>query len=167
MTDTQKQHTFLALLEPEHQALSDYCRAVQRNLHNAEDLMSDTLLVAFENINKLRDRSAFRSYLFGIACRLSKKRYRNEKKSGEWNDEKANNLISNASSPDANLDVQALYNALDQLPEKQKNALILFEINGFSIREVSEIQNCSEDAVKQRLKRGREKLAKRLGAKNE
>lgn len=164
MSETQKQNLFLALLEPVHQSLSDYCRAMQHNQHDAEDLLSDTLLVAFENLDKLRDRSAFRSYLFGIACRLSKKRFRNEKKKGVWNEEQMQNNASNLPSPDSLPDVKVLYSALNELPEKQKEALVLFEISGFSIREIAAIQNSSESAIKQRLKRGREKLAKQLGA---
>ena len=52
-----------------------------------------------------------------------------------------------------------LYKALNTLPTNQKEALILFEISGFSIKEVCEIQKSSESAVKQRLKRGRVALA--------
>ncbi|PIZ05301.1 MAG: RNA polymerase subunit sigma-24, partial [Flavobacteriales bacterium CG_4_10_14_0_8_um_filter_32_5] len=40
--------------------------------------------------------------------------------------------------------------------------IVLFEITGFSIKEIMEIQNSSESAVKQRLKRGREKLVELL-----
>jgi RNA polymerase sigma factor (sigma-70 family) len=51
-----------------------------------------------------------------------------------------------------------LHKALALLPEAQKECIILFEISGFSIKEIMEIQRASESAVKQRLKRGREKL---------
>jgi RNA polymerase sigma-70 factor (ECF subfamily) len=46
--------------------------------------------------------------------------------------------------------------------EEQREAIILFEIAGFSIKEIVVIQNASESAVKQRLKRGREKLVEIL-----
>ncbi|MFO0496195.1 MAG: RNA polymerase sigma factor [Flavobacteriia bacterium] len=48
------------------------------------------------------------------------------------------------------------------LPVVQKESLILFEIAGFNIREIAEIQQASESAVKQRLKRGRQKLTEIL-----
>ena len=60
------------------------------------------------------------------------------------------------------LDVELLYKALELLPEEQREALILFEISGFSIRDISELQQASEAAVKQRLKRGRDKLGELL-----
>jgi RNA polymerase sigma-70 factor (ECF subfamily) len=55
-------------------------------------------------------------------------------------------------------DVYFLHEALAQLTEDQRECLILFEISGFSIKEIMEIQQSSESAVKQRLKRGREKM---------
>jgi RNA polymerase sigma-70 factor (ECF subfamily) len=51
-----------------------------------------------------------------------------------------------------------LYKALALLPDEQRECLVLFEITGFSIKEIMEIQNSSESAIKQRLKRGRAKL---------
>jgi len=55
-----------------------------------------------------------------------------------------------------------LHQALSKLPEVQKEAIILYEISGFSIKEIATIQDASEPAVKQRLKRGREKLVEIL-----
>jgi RNA polymerase sigma factor (sigma-70 family) len=58
--------------------------------------------------------------------------------------------------------VHFLHVALAQLVEEQREAIILFEIAGFSIKEIVEIQAVSQSAVKQRLKRGREKLVEIL-----
>jgi RNA polymerase sigma factor (sigma-70 family) len=65
------------------------------------------------------------------------------------------------------MEVELLHRALAELSDDQREALILFEISGFSIREVSEIQECSESAVKQRLKRGRERLGEILSFESE
>ena len=51
-----------------------------------------------------------------------------------------------------------LHQALALLPDAQREAVILFEISGFNLKEVAEIQEASLSAVKQRLKRGRERL---------
>ena len=60
------------------------------------------------------------------------------------------------------LEIEDLYKALGKLPEIQREALILFEISGFSIKEIAVIQEANEDAVKKRLTRGRQELAKLL-----
>lgn len=43
-----------------------------------------------------------------------------------------------------------------------KESIVLFEITGFSIKEIVEIQDDSVSSVKQRLRRGRERLEKIL-----
>jgi RNA polymerase sigma-70 factor (ECF subfamily) len=48
------------------------------------------------------------------------------------------------------------------LPPEQKEAIILQDIMGFSQKEICEIQSISLDALKQRLYRGRKKLAELL-----
>ena len=62
------------------------------------------------------------------------------------------------SATDVATDIHYLHESLAKLSEDQRECIILFELSGFSIKEISELQNASESAVKQRLKRGREKL---------
>lgn len=55
--------------------------------------------------------------------------------------------------------------ALSKLKEKEKIALLLFEIGGFSLEEIRIIQNeQSPSAIKSRLSRAREKLRKVINA---
>jgi RNA polymerase sigma-70 factor (ECF subfamily) len=74
-------------------------------------------------------------------------------------------------TPDAHFSIEKkiqhdeLYEALNLLTEEYRNCLILFEIAGFSIKETAAIQECSTDAVKQRLSRGRKMLAAALTEK--
>jgi RNA polymerase sigma-70 factor (ECF subfamily) len=53
--------------------------------------------------------------------------------------------------------------ALASLPNRQQTAIMLFEIEGSSIREVAEAMDCSEGAVKFNIHEARKKLQKRLG----
>jgi RNA polymerase sigma-70 factor (ECF subfamily) len=53
--------------------------------------------------------------------------------------------------------------ALVGLPPRQQMAIVLFEIEGSSIREVAEAMACSEGAVKFNIHEARKKLQKRLG----
>jgi RNA polymerase sigma-70 factor (ECF subfamily) len=51
-----------------------------------------------------------------------------------------------------------LYKCLQELDQVTSECIILFEISGFSIKEIMGIQHLSEAAVKQRLSRGRKQL---------
>lgn len=53
---------------------------------------------------------------------------------------------------------QSLYMALEQLPPKERTAILLFYLKGYSIREIADIVDATEDAVKKQLSRGKNKL---------
>jgi RNA polymerase sigma-70 factor (ECF subfamily) len=55
-------------------------------------------------------------------------------------------------------EINDLYACLKELDQVTSECIILFEISGFSIKEIMGIQNSSEAAVKQRLSRGRKQL---------
>jgi len=157
-----KRTAFMELYEPIHDRFIRFCHARVNNEDQAHDLINETLLRAYENFDKLRSREAFLYFLFGIATRVLHSQYRKMKYWGAYEEQKNGMLPDTAASPEDLVEVQMLYKALDQLPEKQREALILFEISGFSIKEIQEIQQSKSSAVKARLMRGRRKLAKIL-----
>lgn len=157
MNDYQQE--FLKLYEPYHEAFARFCHARAYGLVEAEDLISESVLVALEKFNSLRDKKAFLSFLFSIASNLVKKKNRRLKFSGNYSESEAFTIQDEGIDAESRLDVAILYDALNQLPKDQKEALILFEISGFSIKEVAAIQSAKESAIRQRLKRGRDKLA--------
>ena len=53
---------------------------------------------------------------------------------------------------------QPLYMALEELPPKERTAILLFYIKGYAIKEIAGIVDTTEDAVKKQLSRGRDKL---------
>jgi DNA-directed RNA polymerase specialized sigma24 family protein len=65
--------------------------------------------------------------------------------------------------PDISADVELLYKALAQLPRREREAVVLFEISGFSMKEIREIQGGSLSSVKVRVFRARKRLAELLG----
>ena len=53
---------------------------------------------------------------------------------------------------------QELYEAIGTLPLKEKSAILLFYVSGYSVKEIAKITGSSQLAVKQQLSRGRSKL---------
>lgn len=153
---------FLELYQEQEKRLSAFAMAITRNREEAKDLVGETILNAYESFEKIENKIAFASYLFSIASRIHKRKIWRKRPFGAWNDSYAENIPSPDAEPGANVDVTVLYQALDKLPDKVKEAVVLFHISGFSIKEICEIQSSSESSIKQRLKRGREKLAEML-----
>ncbi len=162
VASTAKQQQFLALLQPVYDGLYRFIYALTRNRDKADDLMSETILQAYERFETVRDTQAFFSFVLTIAKRIHKRR--------EWrarlfifDNDAAEFTYGNASSPETATDTELMLNAIEQLPAKQREALILFEISGFSIEEICAVQGGSISGVKSRLARGRQKLAALLG----
>jgi RNA polymerase sigma-70 factor, ECF subfamily len=158
MEDQTKQEKFLDLLDPHRDSLYMYARALEKNREDAEDLCSESILTCYEYFHKLKDESSFRAYLFKVARHKFRRKKRRSQRFDNYDEETAENMISNDIQPDLPADIKILYEALELLPVKQKEAVVLFEISGFSIKEISKIQGGTLSAVKSRIKRGREKL---------
>ena len=160
--EKEKQEEFMTLYRPCHDAFCRYCHGLTGNREDAGDLVGDTVLVALENFDNLRNKESFKAWLFGIARRLMLHVHRRSKFKGKYNEEDAFLLPDTEPSPDKHPDIKVLYTALGQLPLKQREAIVLFELSGFHLEEIKEIQGGSLSGVKTRLKRAREKLRKIL-----
>lgn len=154
----EKQEQFLKLYEPVHERFERFCRARVFGELDFRDLMNDTLLVAFEKFDSIKSHEAFLSFLFSVSVRLLSNMRQKKREVRFPEDFTGNQLKDSGVSPQQHADVYYLYETLRKLPDAQRESIILFEISGFSIAEIAEIQSSTESAVKQRLKRGREKL---------
>lgn len=165
-SDNEQHQRFMACLAPCHARLSRYCHALTGDTEDGRDLLSDAILLAFENFHKLRAPEAFTSYIFTTTRRLYYRRARRKRIWGVFGSDTENIVDDLTTSPDVRLDLEALDRALAKLPEKQREAVILFEISELSLAEVREIQGGSLSGVKSRIVRGREKLAELLGERD-
>ncbi|HYF03483.1 MAG TPA: RNA polymerase sigma factor [Patescibacteria group bacterium] len=162
MPNEQHQEQFLQLLEPVEKSLSHFCRAMTRNPETARDLMSETILVAFEKFGTLKDEVAFKSFLFTIARRLHRRARWRKRFFGEFDDVAAHEIHDSNSSPEVSTDAAILYEALELLPFKTREAVILFEISDLSLEQIRDIQGGTLSGVKSRVARGRDQLARIL-----
>lgn len=157
------QDTFLRLFEPQRSALWRFVRSMVRTDHEAEDMMSETVLQAYQSIHKLRDEQAFVSFLFTIAHRLVKRHRWRRTFFGQYDEQAANEIPHTDAQPDVQMDIVLLRQALLRLPERTREAVVLFDILGLSLEEIKVIQGGTLSGVKSRLVRGRRSLASMLG----
>ncbi len=145
-----------------HEAFVKYCSAISYGKMDAEDLVQDVLLSAFHNFEKIKKQDQFLHYLIRAAKNRSISHLRKKRNKQELLDKHTNRLISKEVNAETLLDIQLLYKTLAELPEQQKDALILFEILGFSMAEIAEIQGSTSGAIKTKISRGRKLLKKLL-----
>lgn len=159
---TEKQRRFMALFLPVQPRLQRFVRAMTRDAERAKDIVSETILIAFQRFDTLRNDEAFLSFLFTIATRVARRRtsrgYATDLESVD-----AALLHDPTPSADVAADIGLLLEALERLPLKQREAVLLFEIAGFSTAEVRDVQGGTLVAVRVRLARARKRLAALLG----
>jgi RNA polymerase sigma-70 factor (ECF subfamily) len=158
-----KQQRFMDLLDPVHDRLARFAHALTRNRETARDLVQETLLIAYEHFDELKDESAFASWMFTIARRNFHKLNKRESFLEEYDENAAEKIEDTNIQPDVAMDIRILYDALARLPESQREAVVMFEISGLTLEEIHAIQGGSLSGVKSRIARGRRKLASLLG----
>ena len=146
-----------------------------RNAEDARDLTQEAFVKAFRNLKSFRLESSFYTWLYRIAMNLAidhtRKQKRRETKEfdeqvGTRNSEGDLSEIHRAESPRKALErkqlMAAINDALQKLPEEQRQIVVLREVQGLSYREISEVMHIPEGTVMSRLYYARKKLQKLL-----
>jgi RNA polymerase sigma factor (sigma-70 family) len=135
------------------------------SLTQSEDLAQETFLAAWNSLGELREPSKLRPWLCGIArCVIGKelRRQGREPVHAAETLEAVNELAATEPLPSERViskEEQAiLWHCVARIPEIYREPLVLFYRDHQSIERVAEALELSEDAVKQRLSRGRKLL---------
>jgi RNA polymerase sigma factor (sigma-70 family) len=133
------------------------------SIARSEDLAQDTFLSAWRNLPALREPARLRSWLCGIVRNLVNNSLRRAERELVQVAAVLEPSHEDVPAPDPSPPQQAikqeeeaiLWRSLARIPQKYRDPLILFYREHRSIENVAEALDLSEDAVKQRLLRGR------------
>jgi RNA polymerase sigma factor (sigma-70 family) len=129
-------------------------------MHASEELAQETLLLAWQNLKQLREPGKFQAWL----CRIARNTVQDwRRKRGRHNVEQSGSLAlaeDQASETAEPVDTaikqeQAIVvsRALDQIPEKYREPLILYYREEKSVREVAGLLSLTENTTRQRITR--------------
>ena len=151
---------FITHVEREQEALRSFLFALCcGNKDEADDLAQDTLVKAYLSSAGYQDKGKFRSWLFKIAHNTFLNHRASQHYTENIDDDRIKSLPLGG---DGEGSYEDLYLALSTLPPKERSAITLFYLTGYSIKEIAQITATSEDAVKKQLSRGRDKLKEKL-----
>jgi RNA polymerase sigma-70 factor (ECF subfamily) len=174
------EHAFAKLTSPYRRELQVHCYRMLGSLHDAEDLVQETMLRAWRRLDAFEGRSSLRRWLYTIATNACLNALEREPRvvlfpTGEadppaiarigWLEPYPDALLPDPvkADPQARLDLResvalAFLAAIQHLPPRQRAMLLLFDVLGWSASEIAELLETSVAAVNSGLQRARTTL---------
>ena len=160
------------LMRRYNQRLFRAIRSVIASDADAEDVLQEAWVRAFEHLDQFAGEAAFATWVTKIALYEAFRRVRKAKRFAALEDDngeimaEARGGTTNADDPEkqairAELG-RALQSAVDRLPEAYRAVFVLREVERLSTLETAECLSLSEEAVKTRLHRSRAMLRQEL-----
>ncbi len=145
-----------------------------KDKNEAEDIAQETFIKAYRSLSNFRGESAFYTWLYRIAVNTAKNFLQNRQKKPlvtdinvdeAMHDARLDSVYENA-TPENILHseevLQALYQALEQLPEDLRAAITLREMDSLSYEDIAQVLNCPVGTVRSRIFRARDSIDKAL-----
>jgi len=140
-------------------ALRAFALSLCRDGSQADDLVQDSLVKAWSKFHLFAEGTNLRAWLFTILRNTYFSGRRKRAREVEDIDGVMAGKLANKPDHDGHLALGELKAALAQLPDEQREALILVGAMGFSVEEAAETCGCATGTIKSRANRGRRALA--------
>jgi RNA polymerase sigma-70 factor (ECF subfamily) len=151
-------------------ALYSFALKLTRGRDEAEDLVSDTLLRAFQRWEQYRLGTNIRAWLFTILYHafVSRKRRIDAREVQPLEDEEGREIFEAVGDVnpegtfyDSFVD-QEIVDAIQNLPEEYRAAVVMSDLHGLRYGEIAQVLGVPEGTIKSRLFRGRRLLQAQL-----
>jgi RNA polymerase sigma factor (sigma-70 family) len=140
-----------ALYERHHQALYRYCRSILRDEEEARDALQSTMAKALAALRDEERDFEVRPWLFRIAHNEAISRVRQRREAVDLDAIGSLGSDSLAQAVEDRARLEQLRIDLQDLPERQRAALVLRELSGLSHEEIAVVLQSSARAVKQTI----------------
>ncbi len=148
-------------------------RAILKNDGEAEDVMQDAYVKAFQHLGQFAGRAKFSTWLTRIAVHEALARVHKARRCEDWDDMNENqqneigatSLKSNPESETASVEMsKILEQAIEKLPEAYRAVVMMRDVEEMTTAETAECLSLTEENVKVRLHRAHGMLRKELYA---
>ena len=140
---------------------------------DVEDLSQEVFVVVARRLAEFRHESQLGTWLFSIAARIVANDRRRRRLRRWWfrlTPDLDDHPIAAGHTPSDDLDraqsVRRFYEALDGLPERQRRAFLLFELDGLSVAEVAALMGLKEGNTRVLLHRARAAFVRCVGQRD-
>lgn len=129
--------------------------AMLHNRQDAEDAVSEAVLMAYEKRHTLRDRNRFKSWIMQIVANEARRIYGKKRRITPMED-------MEAYMPSFRDENHELWDVVMQLETAHREVIMLYFYERFSIKEIGRILHVPEGTVKSRLYRAKKALKEML-----
>lgn len=136
------------------------------NPDRADDLVQETLVKAWSNLDSFAAGTNLPAWLFTILRNIYYSEYRKRRREVPDSDGTIAARLATAPSQNSHMDLLDFRAALQQLPNDQREALILIGASGLSYEEAAGICGCAIGTMKSRVNRARNRLAELLSIRS-
>jgi RNA polymerase sigma factor (sigma-70 family) len=150
---------FAAIYERHHQGLYRYCLSIVGQREDARDALQSTMLQAFDGIGSYSRGGALRAWLYRIAHNESISLLRRKRPNEEITEQELPTVPSAARQASDRARLGQLLADLRRLPERQRSALVMRELNGLEHAEIGAALGTSPAAAKQAVYEARKALS--------
>jgi RNA polymerase sigma-70 factor (ECF subfamily) len=162
LTD-ERNARFLALLEPIYSDCQRWAMSLAGNREEAEDVLEESILLALKSLHQLKNDAAFKTWMFSIMRNAYRMWLRSRRPVEFMEQEQLIRSSPGTADQSPRRDRgDVVRQVLERLAPEQRQALVLFEVEGLSIREVSQVLGKNETAVRVLLHRSRHRMAELL-----
>jgi RNA polymerase sigma-70 factor (ECF subfamily) len=128
------------------------------NLDRADDLVQETLVKAWSNLDSFVEGTNLRAWLFTILRNIYYSEYRKRRREVADPDGAIAARLATVPAQDGHMDLLDFRDALQKLPTDQREALILIGASGLSYEEAATVCGCAIGTMKSRVNRARSRL---------
>lgn len=147
-----------------HQMFNASLRIV-RNREDAEDIVQESFIRAFDKIGQIREGWKLGGWLKRIVVNASLDMIRKKKHQFEWNElHHAEQEVEEELESCNEISIQRIQETMNSLKEKYRVVLILYLIEDYTHKEISERLGINESTVRNQYRRGKQLLVKKLKA---
>ena len=133
----------------------------------ADDLLQDTIMKAWAKQESFQPGTNLKAWLFTILRNEFYSQMRKRGREVQDSDGLFTERMATHPGQYGALDLQDFKKALDQLPDDQREAIVLVGASGFAYEEAAEICGCAIGTIKSRVNRARRRLQDLLQITNE
>lgn len=144
-------------------AMRAFAVSLTRNSALADDMVQDTVVKAWTNIDKFESGSNMRAWLFTILRNTYYSNRRKAKREVADVDGVFTDGLAEKPAHDGHMQMADFRRALGQLKDEQREALLLVGASGFSYEEAAQMCGVAVGTIKSRTNRARAQLAEILG----